>query len=321
LMTLTIPEHILVKLRSECSITLPRTRYPMPRQELLELIPGHDALFCTSDDKIDKELLDVAGDKLKIVCTMSAGYNHIDIGEARARNITLGHTPDVLTDAVAEINIALILACLRNIIQQSNSVGSGEWEEGEKQDKNLFNGLGESLVNKTVGFIGLGRIGLATAKRLIPFKIGQIYYCNRRDSPHAKEVSARKVSLEDLASNSDIVIVCASLNETTKNIVDDKFLKRMKTSSFLINTSRGGLVNQEALVEVLTRGGIRGAGLDVMTPEPLPPTSTLARCPNVVLLPHMGSATMQTRGDMARVTVENIITACRDENLPAPIIL
>ena len=120
---------------------------------------------------------------------MSAGYNHIDIAEARARNIALGHTPDVLTDSVAEINIALVLSCLRGIVTAANSVTSGKWEEGDKQEKNLFQGLGESLVGKTVGFLGLGRIGLATAKRLIPFKIGTVYYSNRSESPLAKEVS------------------------------------------------------------------------------------------------------------------------------------
>ena len=163
LMTLKIPEHIEALLRSESQVTLPRTKYPMPRQELLDLVVGHDALFCTSDDKIDKELLDVAGKQLKIVCTMSAGFNHIDVEEAKARNILLGHTPDVLTDSVAEINIGLVLSCLRGLVRESNSVVSGDWEIKDKGEENLFQGLGESLVGKTVGFLGLGRIGLATA--------------------------------------------------------------------------------------------------------------------------------------------------------------
>ena len=189
LMTLRIPEHIQTRLSSECSITFPKTRYPMPRAELLELIAGHDALFCTSDDKIDKELLDRAGEQLQTVCTMSAGYNHIDVAEARSHNIALGHTPDVLTDSVAEINVALVLACLRGVVSAANSVTNGDWEKQNMRVKNLFGGLGESLVGKTVGFFGLGRIGIATAKRLIPFKIGTVYYCNRQESLLAKEIN------------------------------------------------------------------------------------------------------------------------------------
>jgi len=314
LMTLEIPEQILAKLASECTITLPRTGYPMPRSELLELISGHDALFCTSSDKIDKELLDIAGDKLKVVCTMSAGFNHIDVEEAKARKISLGHTPDVLTDSVAEINLALILSCLRGIKKAENSVTTGVWEQ------NLFAGLGESLVGKTIGFLGLGRIGLETAKRLLPFKIGNIYYCNRSESSLAVEVAAIKVSLDDLANYSDIVIVCASLNESTKHIINKQFLNNMKQSAFLINTSRGGLVDQDALIEALETGRIRGAGLDVMTPEPLPSNSPLISCPNIVLFPHIGSATTQTRENMAWLTVENILASLKKEKLPAPIL-
>ena len=132
LMTLRIPEHIQTRLSSECSITFPKTRYPMPRAELMEMIAGHDALLCTSDDKIDKELLDQAGQQLKTVCTVSAGYNHMDIIEAISRNIALGNTPDVLTDSVAEKNVALILSCLRGVVSEANSVSKGDWEKQNK---------------------------------------------------------------------------------------------------------------------------------------------------------------------------------------------
>ena len=120
---------------------------------------------------------------------MSAGFNHINIAEARSREIALGHTPDVLTDSVAEVNVALVLSCLRGVVTAANSVTNGEWEKQEMRVKNLFQGLGESLVGKTVGFLGLGRIGLATAQRLLPFKIGTVYYCNRQESSLAKEVN------------------------------------------------------------------------------------------------------------------------------------
>jgi glyoxylate/hydroxypyruvate reductase len=189
LMTLRIPEHIQARLSSECRITCPKTIYPMPRAELLDLIAGHDALFCTSDDTIDMELFDQAGIQLKTVCTMSAGYNHINVAEARTRNIALGHTPDVLTDSGAEINVALVLSCLRGVVSAANSVTNGDWEKQNMRVKNLFGGLGESLVGNTVGFLGLGRIGLATAQRLLPFKIGTVYYSNRQESPLAKEVN------------------------------------------------------------------------------------------------------------------------------------
>jgi len=317
LVTVRIPEHILARLAKECSLSFPVSDYPVPRQELLDLVPGIQALFCTSDDKVDKELLDKAGKQLKLVCTMSAGFNHIDVAEAKSRKITLGHTPDVLTDSVAEINVSLVLSCLRNIVPAANSVTGGGWE---KQEKNLFRGLGDSLVGKTVGVVGLGRIGLATVERLLPFKIGTVYYCNRGESRLAPQVGAVKVDLASLASLSDIVIVCASLNDTTKHMINKEFLDNMKDSAILINTARGGLVDQDALVDALRNGKIKGAGLDVMTPEPLPLTSPLATCPNLVLLPHIGSATTKTREDMARLTVENIIAGIKGEPLPAPIL-
>jgi len=317
LVTVRIPEHILARLAKECSLSFPVSDYPVPRQELLDLVPGIQALFCTSDDKVDKELLDKAGKQLKLVCTMSAGFNHIDVAEAKSRKITLGHTPDVLTDSVAEINVSLVLSCLRNIVPAANSVTGGGWE---KQEKNLFRGLGDSLVGKTVGVVGLGRIGLATVERLLPFKIGTVYYCNRGESRLAPQVGAVKVDLSSLASLSDIVIVCASLNDTTKHMINKEFLDNMKDSAILINTARGGLVDQDALVDALRNGKIKGAGLDVMTPEPLPLTSPLVTCPNLVLLPHIGSATTKTREDMAKLTVENIIAGIKGEPLPAPIL-
>jgi len=297
---------------------IPYIRLPCTK-ELLDLVPGHQALLCTSDDKVDKELLDRAGEQLKLVCTMSAGFNHIDIAEARSRNITLGHTPGVLTDSVAEVNVSLVLSCLRNIVTAANSVTTGDWEREAAVGKSLFTGLGDSLVGKTVGILGLGRIGLATVQRLLPFKISTVYYSNRGNSSLAEEIGAVRVDLPSLASLSDIVIVCASLNDSSEHIVDKQFLDNMKESSYLINTARGGLVDQEALVEALRTGRIRGAGLDVMTPEPLPLSNPLATCPNLVLLPHIGSATIRTREDMAKLTVENVIAGLKGEPLPAPI--
>jgi len=318
LVTFDLPEGQLKKVRENYDVILPPSDFPISREDLLKLVPGVEAILCTSFEKIDEELLEKCGKSLKVVSTMSAGYNHIDVSAAKKRNILLGNTPGVLADSVAEVNVGLILCLLRGFLTASKSVTSGSW--ANQKPTSLFAGLGESLSGKVIGFLGMGGIGVATAKRLKPFRISKIIYCNRNISPHAQEVDAELVSLERLAEESDIIVVCASLSESTYHIINKEFISKMKPSAYLVNTSRGDLVNQIDLIEALQSKTIRGAGLDVMTPEPLPADSALIQCPNLVLLPHMGSATESARNGMAVLAVENLLQALQGKDMPAEIL-
>lgn len=313
--TLHLPPPQLALLREHAEVILPKSHWPIPKEELLELVPGAQGILCTSSDKVDDALLQAAGPQLRIVSTMSAGYDHIDLDAVRGK-VSLGHTANALTDSVAEVNIGLALALLRGLTK--DDVRTGAWEE--KKVKDLFLNLGESLVGKTCGFLGLGKIGLATAHRLLPFGISKLIYTNRNPTALALQVGAQHVTLDELAAESDLLFVCASLNPTTEGIVSRSLLSKMRPTTCIINTSRGGLVDQEALVEALEEGRIGGAGLDVMTPEPLSKDHRLARCPNVVLTPHIGSATTAARTGMANSAVENLLAGLKGLELPEPII-
>jgi len=281
--------------------------------QVTAIIRGHDVLLCSSFLKVNSALLEAAGPDLRAVVTISAGYNHVDTEELSRRGILLANTQGALEDSVAEIGVSLILDCLRGVRIEADKVRRGQWVRTE----NLFSGLGESLVGKNVGFLGLGRIGLAIAKRLKPFGIGKVYYTNRTNNKEAeREVGGERLELLSLAAESDIVVVTASLSESTRHIVDKEFLARMKSSSFLVNVARGGLVDQEALLASLQSGGLRGAGLDVSDPEPLPADHPLVQCEAVTLLPHMGSATRQARHTMAQLGADNVLAFCQGKELP-----
>jgi len=312
--SLHLPPAQLAILREHCEVILPRSQWPIPKEELHELVAGAEGLLCTSSDKVDGSLLEAAGAQLRVVSTMSAGYDHIDL-KAVLGKVALGHTANALTDSVAEVNIGLALALLRGLAK--DEVRTGAWEENKVKD--LFLGLGESLVGKTCGFLGLGKIGMATARRLLPFGVSRLIYTNRNQSALASEVGAQRVTLDELAEQSDLLFVCASLNPTTEGIVSRSLLGKMKVSACIINTSRGGLVDQAALVDALQAGKIGGAGLDVMTPEPLGRSHPLAACNNVVLTPHIGSATTGARTGMAASAVQNLLAGLNGLQLPEPI--
>ena len=333
--TLHLPAAQQARLEESCQLVLPRSAWPIPRcdggicgahipdgpkshnsrEELLALVPGVQGILCTSSDSIDPEVLDLAGPGLTTVSTMSAGFDHIDVAAVRGRGVRLGHTPGVLTDSVAEVTVGLAVAVMRGLGR--DEVRSGAWAAAPTSS--LFSGLGDSLQGATCGFLGLGRIGLGTARRLWPFGVRRILYCGRTESAEAAEVGAERVTMDQLAEQSDVIFVCASLNPSTVNIVNAAFLAKMRPSAYLVNTARGGLVDQEALVAALTAGRLRGAALDVMTPEPLPAGHPLAQCPGVLLTPHLGSATGHARTAMADLAVSNLLAGVAGEALPSPI--
>ncbi|GLG94316.1 Glyoxylate reductase/hydroxypyruvate reductase [Gryllus bimaculatus] len=300
-------------LKQKCDVEIwSKPLEPVPREELLKKVKGKDALFCLLTDKIDKELLESAGPSLKVIATMSTGYDHIDVPEIKKRGIKLGYTPDVLTDAVAELTVGLLLATSRRLFEAHQEILNGGWGSWSP----LWM-CGPGLATSTVGIVGLGRIGIEVAKRLHTFNPSQILYTSRSDKPEAKPFGGIRVPLDELLAQSDFIVVTCALTPETKEMFNDETFAKMKSSAIFVNTSRGGVVDQPALQRALESGKIAAAGLDVMTPEPLPPDHPLLQLKNCVIIPHIGSATTKTREDMCILTAKNIIAALQGEPLPA----
>ncbi|XP_049774091.1 glyoxylate reductase/hydroxypyruvate reductase-like [Schistocerca nitens] len=309
-----IPKKAIQLLQGRCdTIFCPGVRNPS-REQLLSKIEGVDALFWFSKVKIDKELLDKAGPNLKVVATMSAGYDHIDVKEVKSRGIKIGITPKVLDAAVADVAMALALAVARRMPEGRQKIESKQWETSEPQWM-----LGQDFQESTVGIVGLGGIGQAIARRVKGFDIARLLYTGHSPKPEGEALNAEFVSLDELLKQSDFVFLACSLNSETVNLINKEALGKMKSNAILVNVSRGGVIDQEALIEALESRKIWGAGLDVMTPEPLPSDHRLLSIPNCVLLPHLGSATLKTRTNMALLTVKNIFAALDGEPLPSSI--
>uniref|UniRef100_A0A3Q2QH66 Glyoxylate reductase/hydroxypyruvate reductase n=1 Tax=Fundulus heteroclitus TaxID=8078 RepID=A0A3Q2QH66_FUNHE len=282
---------------------------PVPRKELLQKVKGVDGLLCVLTEKIDAELLDAAGPNLKVLSTMSVGFDHLSLEELKKRGIRVGYTPEVLTDAVAELTVALLLATSRRLIEATHEAKTGGW--GTWRTLWL---CGYELANSTVGILGLGRIGVAIAERLAPFKVKKFIYTDVAPRPElAKAINAEYVSLDELAKQSDFLSVCCALTPETKEVCNKDLFKKMKNTSIFINTSRGGVVNQEDLYEALSTGQIAGAGLDVTVPEPLPTNHPLFTLKNCVILPHVASASYSTRNAMSALAANNLLLGLRGQ--------
>ncbi|KAF5306258.1 hypothetical protein FQA39_LY08956 [Lamprigera yunnana] len=298
-------------LESHCIVTMWSEPIPVPRSELLKNVKGKDALLCLLTDKVDAEVLDVAGPNLKVIATMSVGYDHLDLNEIKKRSIKVGYTPNVLTDATAELTMALLLATSRRLLESSEEARKGGWKAWSP-----FWMCGPGLCGSTVGIVGFGRIGQEVAKRLKAFNVKQILYTGRSEKDKGIQMGAKFVVLDELLKESDFVIATCALTPETKEMFNDDAFKKMKPTAVFVNTSRGGTVDQEALIRALKSNTIWAAGLDVTTPEPLPLNNELFKLKNCVILPHIGSASIETRNNMATLSVRNIITALCGEEMP-----
>ncbi|XP_072011079.1 glyoxylate reductase/hydroxypyruvate reductase-like isoform X2 [Engystomops pustulosus] len=279
--------HKLLAQAGNCNVQQWDSDDPVPRAELLKGVAGAHGLLCLLSDKIDKEVLETAGPNLKVISTLSVGFDHLEMDEIKKRGIKVGYTPDVLTEATAELSVALLLATCRRLPEAMQEVKNGGWKSWSPMWM-----CGYGLSNSTVGIIGLGRIGLAIAQRLRPFGVKKFLYTGRKPRPErASEVDAEYISCDKLAQESDFVIVSCSLTPETEGLCNKDFFGRMKKTSVFINISRGSAVNQEDLYQALTSGQIAAAGLDVTTPEPLPinhPLLNLKNCgvkKSILLLP------------------------------------
>ncbi|XP_034834644.1 glyoxylate reductase/hydroxypyruvate reductase-like [Maniola hyperantus] len=284
------------------------------KEELLNLIPGCSALVWSSHHPITKELLDKAGPQLKIVSTASAGYNHANVPELKARGIKLANTPGVLSSAVAEIAVALMLGTARRFTENLEQVRSGQWEIG------FTKVLGQDIRGSTVGIVGLGGIGQATVKRLSGFEVGKFLYTGHREKPEAKALNAEFTTLDNLLNQSDFILLAVPLTDETLRMINSATLGKMKKNAILINVGRGDLIDQDALYDALKNKQIYAAGLDVTTPEPLPKDHKLLTLPNLFVLPHIGSATLRTRSDMAVLAAENVVNALTGKPLITPVL-
>lgn len=283
---------------------------PPSREALLEKVRGVEGLYCLLTERIDAELLDAAGPQLKVVSQMAVGYDNIDVAACTERGIPVGNTPGVLTEATADLTLALLLATARQVVRAAEAVKAGRWQTWEPMGF-----MGPDVYGSTVGIIGLGKIGLAVARRLRGFDVRLLYH-NRSPSPAAAEVGATYVELDRLLAESDFVSLHCPLTAETRHLIDAGRLGQMKRTAVLINTARGEVVDQEALVAALREGAIAYAGLDVTTPEPLPADSPLLALPNVTVLPHIGSASVSARERMATMAAENLLAGLRGERLP-----
>ncbi|KGL81467.1 Glyoxylate reductase/hydroxypyruvate reductase, partial [Tinamus guttatus] len=298
---------------------------PVPRSELLKKVPGIQGLYCLLSETIDSEVLDAAGPTLRVVSTMSVGYDHISLEELKKRGIRLGYTPDVLTEAAAELTVALLLATSRRLLEAVDEAKSGGWGSW----KPLWM-CGYGLTGSTVGILGLGRIGKAVAMRLKPFGVKKFLYTNSAPRPEtAAAIPAEFVPLEELARHSDFIIVCCALTPGTKGICNSRMFSKMKDTAVFINTSRkaaqkekgGGVVNQDDLYQALASGHIAAAGLDVTVPEPLPTEHPLFKLKNCVILPHIASATWSTRNAMAVLAANNLLAGLRGDPMEREVFL
>lgn len=280
---------------------------PVPRELLLDEVGGARGLLCMLTDSIDTELLDRAPN-LEVVSQMAVGVDNIDLEACRGRGIVVGHTPDVLTETVADTAFALLSSIVRRLPEGEREVRAGEWGPWE-----IFHLAGGDLHGTTLGIVGMGRIGKAVARRAVGFDMEVVY-----SSPRAVDVDAERVSLEDLLAVADHVVLCTRLDEATRGLISHGEFARMKPTSYLVNISRGPVVDTDALVAALAGGLIAGAALDVTDPEPLPADHPLLGFDNCLVVPHIASASVGTRRAMSALAVENLLAGLRDDPLPAP---
>ncbi len=309
-----IPSEAVEMLRSEHDVWAWEQTTPISRAELLEQVAGADALVTLLTEKVDAELLDAAGVQLQVVANVAVGYNNIDVPACRERNVIATNTPGVLTDATADIAMALILMSTRRLAAGERVIREQQpWQWG------MFFMLGTSIQGRRLGIVGMGQIGAALARRAKAFGM-TIAYSNRNEiAPElVQELGCVRLDLAELLATSDVVSLHCPYSPDTHHLIGATELAAMQPDSFLINTARGPVVDEAALAAALRHGVIAGAGLDVFENEPTVHPDLLD-LDNVVLIPHLGSATIETRTAMAILAVRNALAVLCGDAAPTPI--
>lgn len=312
LVTYRPPGDALDRLSELGDVDLWEGEEAIPRSELLARAEQADALYSMLTERIDTEFLDAAP-LLIVVSNMAVGYDNIDVAACTARGIPVGHTPDVLTETVADTAFGLLIAAARRFGEGVDYVRRGEWTRWEPE---LL--WGAEVHGTTLGIVGFGRIGHAVARRAAGFGM-RVIVCSRRRTARAEEMGITQVDFAELLTRSDHIVIAVPLTPETTRMFDERAFAAMKSTATLVNISRGPTVDTDALVEALREGEIGAAGLDVTDPEPLPGDHPLATLPNAFVIPHLGSSTARTRIAMARLAADNVAAALEGRPLRAAV--
>lgn len=310
-----IPEVAFQLIAEHADVRLHEGSLPPTRAELFEGVKGCEGVLSLLSDRMDSQVFDAAGPQLKVVSNFAVGYNNIDVAEARRRGIAVGNTPGVLTEATADIAVALLLAAARRLPEGWQAVKGFEWKTWEP-----LGWMGLDLAGKTLGIVGLGRIGSAVAQRLQGGWGMKVLYTARSAKPEFdQKYGARHISLNELLRESDFVSLHVPLSDETRKLIGMPEFALMKPTAILINTARGEVLDQVALYEALRTNRIFAAGLDVCEPEPLPADSPLRELANCLIVPHIGSATFTARNAMAERSARNLVAGVLGQPLPYPV--
>ena len=303
-----MPEEVVAPVREHFEVRMwESTSEAVPRDVLLKEVANADALWTVISDQINEQVLDAAP-KLKLIVNMAVGYNNIDVKEAKARNIVVTNTPDVLTETTADLAFALLMATGRDLMGAEHALRDGKWTSWEPLG---FTGV--DIYGATLGIIGMGRIGEAVMRRAKGFSMNVLYHNRKKKSEMEEMYGCRYAELPDLLAKSDFVLILVPYSEETKNMIGAQELSQMKDSGILINVARGGIVDEVALYEALRSKTIHAAGLDVFETEPVTLDHPLLTLPNLTVLPHIGSASVKTRMAMLDLNSKALVAFAKGE--------
>jgi glyoxylate reductase len=304
-----LPGDALERLGAHCELEVWREPEPVPPAVLLERLQGCGGLVCLLTNRVDRKLLTACPD-LRYVSSMSVGVDHVDVAALTERRIPLGNTPGVLVDTTADLTMALLLSAARRVPEADRYVRDGHWKPERPWYPDMF--VGKDVGGATLGIVGLGEIGQAVARRARGFGMRLLGWTRSGRAVDGVEPA----SLEEVLSRSDFVSINVALNEDTRQLIDAEAIASMKAGAVLVNTARGGIVDEHALAQALRSGALFAAGVDVFEREPLERDSPLLALPNVVLAPHIGSASQRTRARMAALAADNMIAALEAKRMP-----
>jgi glyoxylate reductase len=309
--TRKLPDEVIGYLAEECEVRMwEQEDEPVPQEILTEEIAEVDGLLCLLTETVNDSLLNNARN-LKVISNMAVGYNNIDVQAATSKGIQVTNTPGVLTETTADLTFGLLIATARRFEESMNYVKEGKWKTWSPM------GLtGQDIYGATIGIIGMGDIGEAVARRAKGFNMNILYHNRKRKTAAEETLGAQYRELGDLLKESDFVVALTPYTPQTKDLISYEELAIMKPTSILINTSRGGIVNEEALYQALVEKKIAAAGLDVFEQEPVSPTHPLLQLPNVTALPHIGSASVATRTKMAKLAAFNLLEVLHHRTPP-----
>lgn len=309
--TREIPTAGLDRVIAECNADVWSEPLPPSRETLLERIAGCDGVLTLLTEKVDAEFMDAAGEQLKVISNYAVGFNNIDIDEATRRGIRVGNTPDVLTDATADMAVTLLVSAARRIVEATDYIRAGNWKTWEPKGH-----VGVDLVGRTLGIVGMGRIGYATAAKLHGgWGMKVLYYDAYQNKQAEADLGAKQVDLDTLLAESDFVSAHTNLDDSTAGMFNADAFRKMKSTAVFVNSARGPLHNQADLYEALKSGEIFAAGLDVTDPEPIERDDPLLTLSNCIIAPHIASATVSSRNGMAEIAADNLLAGLAEKPL------